>query len=261
MISRGFTRQATRCAAADAIVWAFIALAFAAQGHVVASYRGVPQPWWPSFGYSLAIFSVWALLTPLIFAAVCRGKDRLKHWWQRAAALAAGLPIVSALHVMAFSLIYWPVYNGGGAIPSRLAMAERMALRNLDTNGLFYLLVAGAAIAWTARARRANETSVERAGEITEPPPLRVRDRGRIRFLKPTDIDWVGAAGDYAEVHAGGQAHLVETSLAHSSASSQQSSSPASTAGQSFGWIGSPRCEGWGGAMRWCCSRTAKSFG
>ena len=61
----------------------------------------------------------------------------------RTLVLAVGLSVASMLHVALFALVFWPVYNNDGRILTRRAMAERIALRNLDTNALFYLLLVG----------------------------------------------------------------------------------------------------------------------
>ena len=192
------------------LAWALIAFAFALQGYGVGWYRGSPQPWWPSLGYALAIFSVWAILTPAVAASV-RRTDRLALAW-RLPALAAGLPVASALHVALFALVFWPVYNDEGRIPTRQAMAERMALRNLDTNALLYLLLVGGTLWRETRDRRARAPfPAEPTGP--EPEPIAVRSRGRLRLVAPADIDWIAAAGDYVELHARGEVHLVEGSL------------------------------------------------
>ena len=42
------------------LIWALIAFALSLQGYLTARSAGRDQDWWPSFGYSLAIFSIWA---------------------------------------------------------------------------------------------------------------------------------------------------------------------------------------------------------
>ncbi|MET0398371.1 MAG: LytTR family DNA-binding domain-containing protein [Longimicrobiaceae bacterium] len=49
------------------------------------------------------------------------------------------------------------------------------------------------------------------------PPPverLLVRAEGRILFLRVGEIDWVGARGNYAELHVGPEAYLVRETMA-----------------------------------------------
>jgi two-component system LytT family response regulator len=40
-----------------------------------------------------------------------------------------------------------------------------------------------------------------------------VKRRGEIIFVKTTDIDWIGAEGNYSRLHTSGGAHLVRESL------------------------------------------------
>lgn len=216
MAERTALSQARRWLAVDLLFWSAVALIFALQGHFLSLYRGTPQLWWPSFGYSLAIFSVWALLSPAIVLAVRRAELRFSRRWRLAAACVAGLPAVALLHVVLFALLYWPIYNGDGAIPSRRAMAERMALPNLDTNVLLYAILVGGTLAWTARVRRvAGKSSQAASGAATQQlQPLQVRSRGRLQLISTADVDWIGSADDYVEVHAGGAVHLMDTSLA-----------------------------------------------
>lgn len=47
-----------------------------------------------------------------------------------------------------------------------------------------------------------------------QPARLIARSRGVMRVIHLEDIDWIGAAGDYAEVHAKGRSYLIDESLA-----------------------------------------------
>lgn len=196
--------------------WSVVALAFAAQGWWAAQQRGAPQPWWPSLGYSAAIFSVWALLTGPIGGLVGRTERSGLSPWRRLALYAAGFPIVTACHVGLFAVLYWPLYNDDGRIASPLAMAWRMLLPNVHTNVVFYAgLVAIAVGLARARQRQAGDWAPQgdRPANVG-PERLRIRSRGRVRDLAYDEIDWIGAAGNYAEIHGGGGAHLIEESLA-----------------------------------------------
>jgi two-component system LytT family response regulator len=51
------------------------------------------------------------------------------------------------------------------------------------------------------------------------PPPARndrilVKSSGEIFFLKPDEIDWIEAEGDYMKFHVGGRAHLMRETMA-----------------------------------------------
>lgn len=184
--------------------WSLVALLFAAHGYWFGQAAGRPQPWWPSLGYTLAVFSIWALLTPLIAVGVWRTSGHRPG--PRAAILAVGLPATLALHAALFVALFWPLYSGGGR-QGPWTVAEGMLLSNLHTDVLFYVAVAaGAAV--LARRRTLSEAS----GRPMR--GLRIRARGRVAELPLADVDWIEAAGNYAQAHAGGRAILVDESLA-----------------------------------------------
>lgn len=188
--------------------WSLVALLFAGQGYVFAAYRGTPQPWWPSLGYAFAIFSVWALMTEPLIAAVGRVEGAGLSQPRRLALYAVGFPAVTLLHVTLFALVYWPLYNGGGALADRLAMVEAMLIPNAHTNFVFY----AGLVALAALARRRNQAD-RPAPEAAAADTLRIRARGRIREIPLVEIDWIGAAGNYAEVHTAAGSFLMDEAL------------------------------------------------
>lgn len=198
------------------IGWSLIAVAFAAQGWWAAMLKGTPQPWWPSLGYSAAIFSVWLMLTEPILALVARIERSSLSLWRRIGLYAIGFPAITGIHVGLFALVYWPLYNDSGRIRSPLAMAGRMLVPNAHTNLVFYaglvLIAAGAAALERQRARSGGRGG---AAQPASPAPqrLRIRSRGLIRDLAFEEIDWIGAAGDYAEVHSTNGNYLIQESL------------------------------------------------
>lgn len=190
--------------------WALVACVQALQGYALAGYRGVPQSWWPTLFYAAAIHSVWLLLTWPIIAATLAIQRRVSWRGLRAAAYVALWPVVSALHVLLFAFLYWPLYRSEGDA-TRWAMADRMFTRNLDTNTLFYVALVGLTIIgvhWRRNAAAHNSRSAPPGDDA-----LVIRSRGRVRRIPLDTIDWIGAAGDYAEIHAASGVHLIEESL------------------------------------------------
>jgi two-component system, LytTR family, response regulator len=98
------------------------------------------------------------------------------------------------------------------------------AVRAFDVNAADYLLKPydeerfGRALARAkSRARSGLDEELLRAVLRSLPPALeriQVRDRGRIVLVDPSSIDWVQAAGNYLELHAGGETHLHRETLA-----------------------------------------------
>lgn len=194
-----------------AAIWLVVSLASAAQGYVFALYHDRVQPWWPTFGYTAAIFAVWGLLAPVmlklmdrIAALPARRTPTLVLW-------VVGYPLATALHIALFVLLFWPVYGTAAATP--LAMARSVFLANIDTS-LFAYLALGATTA-VRRHRRAAATAAP------SPPPtstqaddlLWVRRAGGLESVPVDQIDWIAAAGDYAELHVDGRTLLADDSL------------------------------------------------
>jgi two-component system LytT family response regulator len=194
----------------NAGAWLLIALMFAGQGVLVAAVHGAPQPWWPSLGYSAAIFSIWALQTPFVALAADQIEGRIAAWPWRLLLHVAGLPVACAIHVGLFSMLFWQVYADPLRVPTRVAFANTMFVRNLDIDSLLYTAIVTGVIVW----RRRRESVPARVHAPSPPQPLRARVPGGIRIIALDTIDWIAAAGDYAEVHAGQRVELVDESLA-----------------------------------------------
>ena len=180
------------------------------QGYFVATYRGVPQEWWPTFGYTAAIYSICAILSWPIIGAVIAIERRIRSGWRRVAAYILLWPVVVSAHVLLFAIIYWPFYRSEN-VATRWDMTSIMFVRNLDTNSLFYLAVAALTIAWIRWPRR--QTKRAEVMRPADDDAVIVRSRGTIHRLPFDMIDWIGAAGDYAEIHSAGRTHLIEQSL------------------------------------------------
>lgn len=217
---RTITSNDTRCNAArwrlwtaGAAVWLCVAVISTVQGQLFAAYTGRAQAWWPAFHYTVAIFSVWALLTPAVLSAAGRVEQRR---YGRAAAMCVwllGYPLTVLVHLTLFVLLFWPVYGGQSRSP--LAMAKAVFFANLDNSAYAY-----AALIALARLRR------QWAPPAATPPPamaapspageggLWVRVAGGLQLVPFQEIDWIAAAGDYAEIHAGGRTLLTDRTLA-----------------------------------------------
>lgn len=180
--------------------WLLLALAFAGQAYVFAQYRGLAQPWWPSFLYTLAIFSVLAVFTPPLVLATAKGVRSGAPLHGKLLLVIAGLPLLMAAHLFCFVLLFWPAY-GGGRFHSYWAMAERVLAANLHVYGLAYgAIVIGTILTMRLRA---NRTDGCRPAQDTAPPAdmLYVRSKGSVRLLPADEVDWFAAAGNYAEAH------------------------------------------------------------
>ena len=64
----------------------------------------------------------------------------------------------------------------------------------------------------------ASANSIEQMAESsnpvqTWPEKISIKDGSEIHFIKVADIQWVDAAGDYMCVHAGGETHIMRTTM------------------------------------------------
>lgn len=98
---------------------------------------------------------------------------------------------------------------------------DEFAVKAFEVQALDYLLKPFDDIRFgqvLERVRRTTEPQgkqLRQVMEIVQPlPRLIARSRGVVRVIGYDDIDWVAAAGDYAEVHTGGRAWLVNDSIA-----------------------------------------------
>jgi two-component system, LytTR family, response regulator len=100
---------------------------------------------------------------------------------------------------------------------------EEHALRAFEVRALDYLLKPVDRERFTRALDRALEAAAPGATDargvlsaLAERRPLErflVRTRGRMVLVPVEDVDWIGAAGNYVAVHAGGQIHLVRGTL------------------------------------------------
>lgn len=194
-----------------ALAWSAAALALSLQGRLTSLSEGGAQPWWPSFGYSLAIASVWCLLTPAVFVAVRAIRTRRLAPLFLIGLGVAGLALVSFLHAAIFSVVYWPAY-GQGQHSGPVAMARHMLVRNVGLDALFYAALLAAA--WLRGP----------AGpSIVEPPAPRSAPtvavllstrRGVVRRVPVASVLCLRAQGNHAEALTAEGAVLLDRSLA-----------------------------------------------
>ena len=109
---------------------------------------------------------------------------------------------------------------------------DRYAVRAFEVHALDYLLqpfeydrLADAVERARARIAQGPNTSQGRILELLEQlhtergwDRLRIREDGRILFLKPEEIDWIAAEGNYVRLHIGRNSYLLRETMAETEA-------------------------------------------
>jgi two-component system LytT family response regulator len=107
---------------------------------------------------------------------------------------------------------------------------DQYAIQAFEINAIDYLLKPFSDARFRAALARAKEEMArsESAGLATKlnsliaqlaappPPPDRIllKSGGEIVFLKPEEIEWIEAEGDYMKFHVGGRTHLLRETMA-----------------------------------------------
>jgi len=94
------------------------------------------------------------------------------------------------------------------------------ALRAFQANALGYVLKPIAPRMLEAALQRARQVLASRSGSIpaqsTDRQPLQrivVKDQGRFILIRPDEVDWIAAAGDYVQLHTAGRRFLMRTTI------------------------------------------------
>lgn len=94
------------------------------------------------------------------------------------------------------------------------------ALRAFQANALGYLLKPIAPRMFEAVLNRARQVLASSpappAARAVDRRPLSrlvVKDQGRFMLLRPAEVDWITAAGDYVQLHTNGRTFLVRSTL------------------------------------------------
>lgn len=169
--------------------------------------RGRP-PLGSAFAYSLAIVSIWAAMTPALLAYGALLRRTWPGQIRAAAGLLLGYGATALIHVLAFSLLFWPFY-GAGQHESLPAMGAHMIVRNVGLNALFFAALV--ALGWLLHTPL---TPAPAPLSSASPEHLQARSRGRVRLVRLTSIRWIRAAGNHAEAVTDDGVVLLDDSLA-----------------------------------------------
>lgn len=200
-----------RVLATGLAAWTLIAALFSVQRLVSFAAKGVSPAWDQLAIGSLIPWGAWALLTPVILAAVTRlpldGKPArlLLHL-----PIGIGVGIVHSFIVASITpLFLWRP----SLLPIRDMFAGRLA-SSVAVETLIYCMVA--AVLYTWRLRDERQRLELRLAEVTSPDHHHLgvpTPRGLIR-VPIASIEWVQADDNYVRLHTNGRSHLLRGTLA-----------------------------------------------
>jgi two-component system LytT family response regulator len=155
---------------------------------------------------------------------------------------ANGMEAVDVIHEKSPDLVFldvkMPELDGfgvvealNGACPPAIIFVtgyDQFAVRAFETNAVDYLLKPFDRERFQAALRRARERLqrgsdqhnpallklLTDAGKRAKPPDrLAIKSEGRISVVKTADINWIGAADNYVELHTGNGTHMLRTTI------------------------------------------------
>lgn len=187
---------------------------------VIMEHRreGSPLPAWEPFCWELTSVGVLLLLIPVLVAITDRFIARLSFIRQVLVHIGLTLPF-SIVHVSAMvslrKLWYWlqGSHYHFGNLPYEFVYEYR---KDVQTYFTFVLVI------WAYRfiVRRLHgevvavgEGEQEGENEAESPERFLVKKLGREFLVKVEDIEWVEAAGNYANLHIGGNVYPMRTTM------------------------------------------------
>lgn len=170
---------------------------------------GQPIAHWQAWVLESTSFAAWLVLLPLMLVFANRLLSRslplatLGHIMACAAVSLAHTALIAVMRTAAFALA------GEGYAPSE-AWTDRLlfeARKDLMT----YILILAVFLLARQLVSRPLATLPSRSDET---PLIEVRDGSRVVILRPAEIDWVGAAGNYVELHGSFGSQLARRTMA-----------------------------------------------
>lgn len=170
---------------------------------------GQPITAWQAWALEGTSFIAWLGLLPVVLTIATRLAPR--RLWQAALGHVVGCIAVSISHTMIMAALRVAAFDIGGQDYAPNAPLSERLLFELRKDVITYVSVL--AVFLLARRLTSRPTPLP-------PPPsgetalIEVRDGSRVVMLRPDEIDWVSAAGNYVELHGSFGSELARRTLA-----------------------------------------------
>jgi hypothetical protein len=199
---------------------AVMALAFAALGALYMAVNaasmidqrlalGRPIPVWQAWVLEGTSFIAWLALLPLVLAIA--GSLAKRPVWQALIGHLGGCIALSLAHTMLMMSLRIGAFALAG---DSYAPAEPWSARlvfEARKDVITYVSVVAGFLVIRQLLARSSDPAPRPAGE---PALIEVRDGNRVVMLRPEEIDWVSAAGNYVELHGAFGCELARRTLA-----------------------------------------------
>lgn len=169
---------------------------------------GRPTPLWVVFGEDGTSILMVILLLPAVFRFLRRYPLRAWPNLRWVAPHVAGLLAFSLAHVLGMGILRWLILTPLGSPHDPFSPLVDWPYE-LRKDALSYLAIIAFATSYWAWRRPVTTP----AATVAEDEPIEVRDGARRFFVRPSDILWVEAAGNYAELHLAARSILQRVSL------------------------------------------------
>jgi DNA-binding LytR/AlgR family response regulator len=170
---------------------------------------GRPIVAWQAWVLEGTSFAAWLMLLPVVLMLAIRLAPR--PLWQATLGHAVGCVAVSLAHTLLMAALRIVAFDISGLdyAPSE-SLSERL-LFEARKDVITYVSIL--AVFLLAR-RLVTQPSLVPAPPSAEPPLIEVRDGSRVVMLRPDEIDWVSAAGNYVELHGDFGTELARRTMA-----------------------------------------------
>lgn len=170
---------------------------------------GRPIAAWQAWVLEGTSFAAWLALLPLVLAIAIRLAPR--PLWQAVLGHIAGCIAVSIAHTMIMAALRIAAFDIGGLDYAPSAPLSERLLFEARKDVITYVSILAVFLLARRLTSEPAPSPAQPAGDVAL---IEVRDGSRVVMLRPEDIDWVGAAGNYVELHGSFGSELARRTMA-----------------------------------------------